>query len=101
MPAPVPIAGVQRRASIYCAPPRIEYSIMTTTFRMDFAPVRQNVGMGQIKYGRCPRCGARLELVPSPGGGPRKVWCDSCDLPDPMKQVAAFGWLKGELQPPK
>jgi hypothetical protein len=67
-------------------------------------PVRQNAGMEQkqIKYGRCPKCGERLELVPSLfGKETRRLRCENCEQPDPMKQGVASGWIRGELQPPK
>jgi hypothetical protein len=58
--------------------------------------------MGQAQLPTCRECEAFLILALPPGGnGKRTMQCMDCDRPDPLKTVAAKGWLSSELQPPK
>jgi len=68
----------------------------------EFPDQRQNCGMGRGRRPTCPHCGAYLTFALPPGGkGQRTFQCLDCERPDPLKTNQAFGWLKGELQPPK
>jgi hypothetical protein len=65
-------------------------------------PAAKSILMGQAELAKCPDCGAYLTLtLPPEGKGKRTFQCFDCDPPDPMKTEKVFGWLMGELQPPK